>query len=435
MVLTPILCFSQAQNNSIFSRYGIGDLYTPNYSFLTGMGNASIGYFNNVQANPSNPASYSFLTKTSFDIGISAKYYVAETGGLDFKNWTGGFDYMSLAFPLFNSINKALNPIKRDYNLGMAIGMRQYSKVGYNITSTETIGEAGLLERNYTGFGGTTKAHIGLSGNYKNLSAGFNLGYIFGKISYEKNINFPDIQNVFNTAFGSFYNMNGFVFDGGLMYSHELNKAERKVNPNIPSDNFNFGLTYSSNANLNTTASITELNFYVPTIANASVITDTLTNITDQEGKLKIPGRIGFGTSYVKGNKWGASVSYEQSPWSIYSNDANQENLADTYSINMGAFYIPNYKSITNFLSRVSYKVGFFMKTEPASFGGEQVDNIGITAGLGAPFLYQRKTSIADLNIVLGRKKGGSVIVENYMELRFGFSFNDDEWFLKRKYN
>ncbi len=433
LILLPLLLQGQAQNNSIFSRFGIGDLYPQVFSSTAGMGFAASGYYSESQTNTLNPASYGYLKKTSFDLGLSAKYYDLSTDNSNYRNWTGGFDYMSIAFPLFNSINRTLSPIERKYNLGMCFSLQQYSKVGYNLTTTETIEGVGQIERNYTGYGGTTKLLWGNSFQYDGFSAGVNLGYIFGRINYEKNIFYVDYLNPFNNIFTTAYSIRGFQVDGGLMYSHILNKKALDEDKLIPKNILTAGLHYSSNSNANTSETSSEFTFLNAT--NTSDIIDTLTFVQDSAGMMTIPGTIGFGLSYKAGNKWGASVAYSTSPWSSYTNDVDPRSLSDINSFNVGFYYVPKYNSITNFLSRINYKAGFYTRTEPSSFNGNQVSNMGVTFGLGMPFIYQRKSSIADINIALGRKMASEVLVENYMELRFGFSFNDDEWFLKRKYN
>ncbi len=436
LIVLPLLLQGQAQNNSIFSRFGIGDLYPQAFSSTAGMGFAASGYFSESQTNTLNPASYGYLKKTSFDVGLNAKYYDLSTDNSSFRNWTGSFDYLSIAFPLFNNINRALSPIERNYNLGMAFSLQQYSKVGYNITTTEVIDGVGQIERNFTGFGGTTKFLWGNSFQYKGLAAGFNLGYIFGRINYEKNVFFVDYLNPFNNLFNTSYSIRGFQFDGGLMYTHVLNKKAVEADNLVQENSLTAGIHYSSNSNANTSETSNEVTFL--NAPNSNNVVDEIRTVQDSAGQMTIPGSLGFGLSYKYGRKWGAAISYATSPWSQYTNDVEPPlamNLNDIGSLNLGFYYIPKYNSISNFLSRINYKAGFYTRTEPASFSDNQVSNTGFTFGLGMPFIYQRKSSIADINIALGRKKAADILVENYMELRFGFSFNDDEWFLTRKYN
>jgi len=54
---------------------------------------------------------------------------------------------------------------------------------------------------------------------------------------------------------------------------------------------------------------------------------------------------------------------------------------------------------------------------------------------MGLPFIFQRKVSHANLGIDIGRSGMNTSIQENYIRFTLGFTFNDDEWFVKRKYN
>jgi hypothetical protein len=83
----------------------------------------------------------------------------------------------------------------------------------------------------------------------------------------------------------------------------------------------------------------------------------------------------------------------------------------------------------------MSYRFGGYYIKDPRIVNGKGVNQYGVRFGLDLPFMYQRKGSNANLGIDLGRKGEGTIIEEKYIKLNFGFTFNDEEWFLKRKYN
>ena len=66
---------------------------------------------------------------------------------------------------------------------------------------------------------------------------------------------------------------------------------------------------------------------------------------------------------------------------------------------------------------------------------GEDIDDLGINIGFGMPFFYQRKISHANIGVNLGLRGRGTAIEERYVRFTFSFTFSDDEWFIKRKYN
>ena len=109
--------------------------------------------------------------------------------------------------------------------------------------------------------------------------------------------------------------------------------------------------------------------------------------------------------------------------------------LSDTYNVSFGGFYRPDYKSYNRYFKRVYYRFGGYYKTDPRSIDGEQLNSYGLTFGFGLPFIYQRKISHANLGFEFGNRGGGTQISESYFRISLGFTFNDDEWFIKKKYN
>ena len=91
-----------AQENSPYSRYGLGDL-TPNKNILSrGMGGIAAGVADNRSINFTNPASLSFITNTILDVGADIDYRILKSTN-PAKKFTSANTYMSylqLAVPL-----------------------------------------------------------------------------------------------------------------------------------------------------------------------------------------------------------------------------------------------------------------------------------------------------------------------------------------------
>jgi len=103
--------------------------------------------------------------------------------------------------------------------------------------------------------------------------------------------------------------------------------------------------------------------------------------------------------------------------------------------LTFGGYYRPNYKSIDKYYQRMYYRFGFYYGDAPISVDSEQIKDYGLTIGFGMPFVYQKKFSHANIGFTIGRRGSGSIIEEQFAKMSFGFTFNDDEWFIKRKYN
>lgn len=425
---------AQITDNSVFSRFGIGDLVAPGYSSFTGIGGSASGYYTDYTINNVNPASYSRLTTAVFDLGLSARNFQTTIDGESGSPlWSGQLDNFALAFPLKNTINKNLNPLISPTDFGMAFGINAISRIGYNLSSIEEIENIGTVENNFQGFGGLYKFFWGNSIEYKNFSAGINANFIFGKLTYDKNVVFTDLPSAYSNLFSTEYSAKGLGLDAGLLYTYTFN--EKDLDQNVIGNKLTIGVHGSTQTNLNTNADIENILFYDVVVAE---LTDTLSAENDIAGELTLPGTIGGGISYQQSNDWAISASYTASPWSNYMNTVIDETLNDIQSIHIGGWFTPNYKSYTSYFKRIRYKFGGFYKTEPSQLGDTvasgQIDHYGLTFGLQLPFISSRKISRGDLSVTLG-SKGNDIITEKYLNLKFGFSFNDDQWFLKRKYN
>ena len=109
---------SQSETFSPYSRYGIGDIPFNGFIKNIGMGGTGIGmrpYFN---LNISNPASYSSLLFTTFEIGASTSFAKMQTTSLSQRKSETAFSYFALGFPVVNQ------------KWGAALGLIPFSNVG-----------------------------------------------------------------------------------------------------------------------------------------------------------------------------------------------------------------------------------------------------------------------------------------------------------------
>lgn len=106
--ILPLISFSQ--ENSPYSRYGIGNLIPGGNILNKGMGGISAGIADPATVNFINPASYSNLIYTTLDIGAQA-----DSRTLKSENPQGKFtannaiiSYLQLGIPLLNGNKKAI---------------------------------------------------------------------------------------------------------------------------------------------------------------------------------------------------------------------------------------------------------------------------------------------------------------------------------------
>ena len=98
-----------------------------------------------------NPASYSFLERTSFEFGATSSFTKMSQNDLNQRNFTSNLFNISLGFPISNKI-------------GMSVSLLPYSSVGYNVTTQLLPDEnIGLTNYTYSGSGGLNILLLGAS--------------------------------------------------------------------------------------------------------------------------------------------------------------------------------------------------------------------------------------------------------------------------------
>ena len=163
---------SRAQENSPFSRYGLGEFYSSHHIISRSMGGLGAAYSdglnNNVgqSINFANPATYSSLYMVSFDLGLTI-----DTRTLNSNNPSGKFASANF-IPSYLSIGM---PLKRSKGLGLAFGLKPLSRINYSVSNLSRMA-GDSLHTLYEGSGGLNQAFVGIGKKWKNLSIGFNTG-------------------------------------------------------------------------------------------------------------------------------------------------------------------------------------------------------------------------------------------------------------------
>lgn len=432
--LTLNSVIGQGGVNSPFSRFGIGDLESENSLHSEQMGGIGTGLSDAFHLNFDNPASLAFLKSTAFDVGMHVKYAHLDDGERNSDQWSGNLNYFSLGFPIRNPLNEVFSREDYDFNWGMGFSLMPHSTVSYDISTVDTIGETGNFTRNFNGSGGSYKAMWSNAVKYKGFSFGLNLGYLFGKIDHERNIDFLETFNAYDNQFVNSYSLSGLYLKFGALYAITINKIEFEDNigreqPNI----LTFGMSYRPNTSFSTISDISYTNIYP--IATVSPPIDSFLVLSNVSGKGTHPGELGFGVTYAHSNKYSVGIDFKRTFWSSYKNEANPETLNSTYRIALGGYYRPDFDNITNILSRIYYRFGIYYETDPRTINSSDIKNYGLNLGFGLPFAWQRKFSHMSVGLNLGKRSAPAILSETYAKISFGFTFNDNEWFIKRKYN
>ncbi len=423
---------AQPKDNSPYSRFGLGDPVDNRFVHLrsTGLGGAM---YNPYQINIINPASNGYLQATVFDLGLYAKYSKLSTTDGSSHVYSGNLEYLSLGFPLINPINDLLEKKVRKYDIGLSFTLMPNSNVGFDITSENEHPDIGKISRNYKGSGGTYKFLTGIGGRYEDFSFGLNLGYFFGKINYDKDLKFEDVFSSYANEYHDDFAVNGFLYNVGAIYNFVLNKEKMTKSNNVKPKKIIFGLYGSSKTGFNVEGTKYNRSF----INNSSLSGETIDTVYYNDtihGKGALPTNFGGSIIYNNQDKLIVGIDFSKTLWNQYFNEVKDEQMFDSYDISLGMQYTPNESSYTNYFQRINYRTSLYYKTDPRSEQDNQFNEMGIHLGLGLPFIYKRKISRMNVDLNFGKKSGDLLISENFVKLSFSVTFNDTEWFVKRKY-
>ena len=432
MIFSFISLTAQPKENSPYSRFGIGDMTDNNFVFISSTGLGATMY-HPYEINITNPATYGYLRSTAFALGLYTKYSKYTSKNNSSKVWSGNLQYISLGIPLINPYNDILEKVRRKYDIGLSITLMPHSIVGFNIKSEETLEDDIKISRIYQGSGGTYKVVTGLGGRYENVAFGINAGYFFGQIDYDRALTFSGLSSHFSNTYHTDYSVSGFLYNTGFLYNLVLNKKALKEGKADKARKLVFGLYGNTKTYFSTTGKIFNYT-QIYNINNSEITKDTVLFDEDIKGKGTLPVSIGGGILYNNGKKWLIGIDYNKTYWNQYTNEIKKDTLLNTFSISLGAQYTPDENSITSFYKRVNYSFNVYYKTDPRNENGTQFNEKGLHLGFGFPFAYKRKISRIDFDINMGKRGSGLKISENFVKIGFNVTFNDSEWFIKRKY-
>ena len=421
---------AQPKVNSPYSRFGLGDFFSTDYIAVSSVGGTSASYTDPYHVNQGNPASLGYLRATSFEVGVNARRTLLSEPSQSVNRWAGNLSYLSLGFPLINPINEVLERKQKPLHLGMNFSLMPYTNVGYNIEDQTTLAEVGTISRQYRGAGGTYKVQWNNGLKYKDFAVGLNLQYLFGNMTYTRQVDFPD-QYSYSDVYEDIVGVKGILWNFGAMYDIALDRATAKANEKQPEKIVTVGLTLHSKQSIRTRSNA----LYRRVFATSEALIDTISYQDDLAGDGTLPGGYSVGISYRNGFKWRAGINFVSESWSNYKNDAKPELLNDAWMLSFGIGYRPDINAFNRFLQTVDYRLGFRVGRDPRVYNGDPLNEYAITLGIGVPFFVQRKISFMNAALEIGRFGQPDVLKNSYIQLNVGFTLNDDEWFLKRKFN
>jgi hypothetical protein len=413
----PFLLFAQFSNNtsSPYSRFGLGELQPYSFGRTSAMGGASIASRNNQQINLANPASYSAVDSLGFmfEFGLFANYS-------NFSNDIGSMNATDVNFQYF-----AMNFQITSW-LGTSLGLTPYSDVGYNVEMQEEVDNVGtILNRNF-GEGSLSRAYFGFGADlFKNFSVGANINYLFGMLNHNSETYFPGGSYFYNNQKFESIRLRDFSIGLGAQFTVPFNETNRLTFAAV-FENPKFTGFYSSIRNK-----------YVTVQQGNTTIPDSKSDTISIENQLSVefPLTYGFGLSYVKENSLEINADYYHQQWSETNIPGSISGiLTDLDKFAFGAEWIPDRFSIRSYLNRIAYRAGAKYEKSYLMLGGQQINDLGISFGVGLP--VYRSNSTINISAELGRRgtKENNLVLENYARLNLSVNLYD-LWFIQRRFD
>jgi hypothetical protein len=402
---------AQTTTSSPYSRFGIGEIQKSVFTQSRGMGGISNGLRSNSFFNFSNPASYSALTLTTFEVSAYAKTLRLSNSTATQTNYNGSISYLAFGFPL--------SP-----RAGASLGLVPFSGVGYKVSVPTQITGLGDVTQIFEGNGGLNQFYIGGGYNvHKNISIGVNASYVFGSINEIRANEFNDTLAYFNTRQTNSTYIGDFYFNYGIQYFKDIR------------ENLSLTIGYSGALKSNLSAERNTLaERYQYTAAGYETLIDTVQMTANDKGKIVLPAFHSLGFAFEKKNKWIVGADVSTGAWSTFRNYGQDPGLNNSFEVSIGGQITPDYNAVGNYFKTMDYRLGVNYGQSNVKINNENINQVGITAGLGLPF--QRSGSKINLAVEVGQrgKTGGNLIREEYLNFHFGITFND-KWFVKRRYD
>ena len=421
LICVAVLCLAQAVQaqkigNSPYSRYGLGVLNTNLGSIRTaGMGGVGVSAGSSFHPNTANPALLYYNSVTIFDMGVAGQYKNIRNSAESQRDGTANLANLTLGVPISKRWSSA-------------VGLRPYSSVDYQISSTRSMPgrEQALVVNEYSGEGGLSELFFGHGFRIaEGLTVGASASYLFGTIIQESSSIVADTSvsdmSLQRVVYSERNRYNDFLFRAGANYRKKI--ADKSF--------ISAGAVYTLSTDLNGKQ-------------NASYERRSLDNVVmgppmlpdSVEGSVNVPSSLRAGLSYDNGSNLTVGAEFFTQDWSDFRTLEGKSELGNSYTVAVGAEYTPNANAIDSYFKRITYRGGLNYGQTPVVVNGEQIKDMAVTGGMTFPVGRGSFSELYQLNTAFGYGRRGTtdkgLIAEDYFQFSFGVTINS-RWFVKRR--
>ena len=399
------------QENSPYSRYGVGNLKPTENVSNRGMGGVAVADDNPVQANPSNPATYANLKMTCYQVGLEGSWLTVRNANGSYKNGTSNLAYVNIGLPVAK-------------NAGISFGLIPQTRSRYNLQKYSVLpGIDSNALSTYYGGGGLQKVYLGFAYKYQQVAIGLNTGYNFGNLINATTTEFTDSLDINSTNFSNRTTLGGFFWQLGLHYTHKISEEL----------SLKGGITYTGSQSLNAKKESRWESFKYDITDPFYQVDSTI----DAKGKVKLPAIASLGLMLSQGDFWQVGLDFQTSDWGTYTSYGQPDSFGSSYMLRVGGGITPDINAVNNYWKRVTFRAGFYTGQDIIRLNGTSLKRTAATVGIGYP-LRRTNNSIGQINATLEFGRRGTLnnglVREGFTRFSFGFTFND-KWFIKRRYD
>ena len=419
-----ILCGLQAatagSGGSTYSLLGLGDIrYTPG-ARSEGMGYAGLALFSPAFIDGLSPATWSRIDRVRLE---GSAFYEG-------FNSTDGNTSRYLARMDFHGILFAI-PASRASGIVFVTGFTPYSEVNYDTYTSSVVPSQNVdpitgqhdslgYQIHQTGDGGITRGELGMSwAPSKDLSFGASFNYLFGTINHIA----TQIPSAESGAVGGTFTektqLSGFNFTAGFVLTgfEALSSALRPLS---------LGFTLTTRTNLHTTGETT-YDFAPP--PEAIAVRDTSAQTV---GRIAIPFSWGVGLGYQPAERWSLAADFSAQPWAQSDFEGSSPyGIRNSYRFGVGAERAGSTEMTARSFDRLSYRLGFAYAATYYAVNGQQINEWGITGGLGIPLAGESRLNFAAVYGGRGTT-AGSLVKDKIFRLTVSLHISDVlPWFVQ----
>jgi hypothetical protein len=419
LILSTHTLYGQFNTYSPYTLFGLGDLAKQGVGQNLAMGGTGLAVHDNSRINYLNPAAFAALDSTSvyFDFGANAFF-----NSYNSDNFSNTWWNMNLHHVLFGtSIGKYL---------GFSAGIVPYSSIGYSVKqeyNDYVTGEA--MDTYFKGDGGIMNFYMGASIKlFNKLSAGVTMNYLMGKLTRERDVDFPTNPAYSNTSSLENFDLRTPLFTVGLQYFETIG------------DNFFFTLggTYDFKTTTGVDLDYRVVNEIYPydtvSLNTSELITPKYILGGDTINQnLTIPDKIGVGLSVGIPDKLILTGDYYIQDW---TGSMSGENYTTTRysSMHFGAEFIPDREALRGYHKLMSYRLGGYYTNYYLQVNDTQLKDYGITFGLGFPVRTMKSSFNVAFTLGTRGTTEQNLVEENYGIITFNVTLHD-LWFRKRRFD